>query len=640
MRLMSPPRLVVGTLPSARMGVGDLAARLPRRQLAGSASKDGAAPRPAEQLLGLLLLVPAALLVFGLIVYPLGYDVLLALTDARGFSGPGNFVGLRNFQLVFADSAFRVAALNSAVYTFVTASLRVVLAIAMALVLWQLRVGRAVLFILLFIPWVFPAALSAFAFYWLLSPPFHTFYTLPLLELRWIVAGWLGQDLWQVGAIALHDVWRSATFMAIFLLAGLNSLPTEQLDYARIECRGEWQRFWHVILPMLRRFLVLALLLSLVISFLDYTSIYLQTGGRITWPLVGTLAYQTSFFDGDSARGSAITLAQLPAWFLVLWIGFRLFEREPRAAPVREPEAGASWADQVPPPTQRLASTVRRPPRAWHAPARLVQTAWLAVRAVGIGLFAIFPIWWIMLQAIRPTYEDQYGNPFWTWNPTLDGFREALEGRSIWLWLGNTAIVLLIGVGITLVVSVLAGYALGRLRVPGRRWIARLLFASYFLPQPMVLVPIYQVFLATHLDNTLWSVILLNQTLTVPFATWLCFSFFEGLPADIEEHAALDGSRWRVFRGIVLPLSWPVIIAAGIFSAGVMASDYVYSGLLLVHNDVKTVAVGLGLIGISLDEFDSITGGIGLAAAPLVVACAAFAPAYVRGLSAAMLEGS
>jgi ABC-type sugar transport system permease subunit len=102
---------------------------------------------------------------------------------------------------------------------------------------------------------------------------------------------------------------------------------------------------------------------------------------------------------------------------------------------------------------------------------------------------------------------------------------------------------------------------------------------------------------------------------------------FDGLPMDVEEHAALDGSRVDVFRHIVLPMSWPVIIAAGIFSVGVMASDFVYAGLLLVHNDVKTIAVGLGLIGISLDEFDSISGGIGMAAAPLIVICAALAPA-------------
>jgi multiple sugar transport system permease protein len=257
-----------------------------------------------------------------------------------------------------------------------------------------------------------------------------------------------------------------------------------------------------------------------------------------------------------------------------------------------------------------------------------------------IVLFAVFPIWWILLQAVRPLSEDKYGNPFWTWHPTLKGFAEALEGRSLGMWLLNTGIVLLVGIALTLAASVLAGYALGRLRIPGRRWIARALFASYFLPQPMVLVPIYQVFVALRLDNTLLSVILLNQTLTVPFATWLCFSYFDGLPSEIEDHASLDGSRWQVFRHILLPMSWPVVIAAGIFAAGVMVSDFVYAALLLVHDDVKTISVGLGLIGISLDEFDSITGGIGIAAAPLVLVCAVFAPAYVRGLSAAMVEGS
>jgi ABC-type glycerol-3-phosphate transport system permease component len=87
-------------------------------------------------------------------------------------------------------------------------------------------------------------------------------------------------------------------------------------------------------------------------------------------------------------------------------------------------------------------------------------------------------------------------------------------------------------------------------------------------------------------------------------------------------------------------MSVPVLIAAGIFTAGVMSSDFVYAGLLLVHDQVKTIAVGLGLIGLSLDEFNSITGGIGATATPLVIACAAFAPAYVRGLTAAMVEGS
>ena len=597
--------------------------------------------RQREQLLGLVLLVPACVLIFGLIAYPLVYDLMLSVTNSS-LGDMGEFVGLANFVTLVTHAEFWIAARNSAIYTLLTSVARLGLGVGMALVLWQLRRGRGIVFLGLFVPWVFPAALTAVAFYWLMSPPFHTFYTLDLLRVRFALADLVGEDIWGVLAVAFHDVWRSSAFVAIFLLAGLNSIPNEQLEYARLECSSPWRRFWLVVLPAARRFLVLALLLSLILSFLDYISMYVQTGGRITWPLIGTYAYQMSFLNDKASLGAAATLLQLPVWLVVLWIGFRLFEREPRSPQLPELNDGwqgpADWSRGV---LGRgslpVAVHVRTSRARWR---KRLSPVWYTVLSLAIMVFALFPIWWIFLQAIKPTSEDPIGNPFWTWAPTLDGFEEVIHGRLVPQWLFNTAILLVVGITITLATSLLAGYALARLRVPGARWIARLLLASYFLPQPLVLIPIYQVFLLLRLDNTLASVILLDQTLTIPFATWLLFTYFDGLPTDIEEHASLDGSRWRVFRHIVLPMSVPVLIAAGIFTAGVMSSDFVYAGLLLVHDQVKTIAVGLGLIGLSLDEFNSITGGIGATATPLVIACAAFAPAYVRGLTAAMVEGS
>jgi multiple sugar transport system permease protein len=606
--------------------------------------------------IGLPLLAPAVILVFGLVAYPIVYDVSVALTDTRGFAGFSNFGALIN------EAEFWRAARNSLIYTVLTASVRLLLGVSMALALWRMRRGRVVVFLALFVAWIFPATLSAFAFYWLLSPPFHTFYTLTLLQLRWALAGLVGEDIWQVASVALHDVWRSSAFVAIFLLAGLNSLSTDQLDYARLECKSSWRRFWLVIVPMMRRFLVLSLLLSVVMSFIDYTGTYIEMGGRVTWPLIGTLAYQESFLNGHISLGSAMTLIQLPVWMVVLWIGFRLFERKVDMPPAPEPiSTAAAWsrrawapvpqADQLTQWGEALHSEIDRffdPELRSPTPGRKrriwrrhhLRPLTSAASGLAISAFAIFPVWWIFLQAVRPISEDRLGNPFWTWAPTLDGFTSALHGRLVGVWLLNTFIVLGFGIAITLVVSALAGYALGRLRVPAARWIARALFATYFLPFPMLLIPVYQIFQRLGLDNTLLAVILLNQTLTIPFATWLCFSYFDALPADVEEHARLDASNWAVLRRIVLPMSWPVLIASGVFAAGIMASDVVYAGLLLVHDNVKTVAVGLGLIGISLDEFDTISGGIGMAAAPLVLVCAAFAPAYVRGLSAAMVEGA
>src|SRR5262249_6142432 len=159
----------------------------------------------------------------------------------------------------------------------------------------------------------------------------------------------------------------------------------------------------------------------------------------------------TSFFEGDTALGAAATIAQLPAWFAILWLGFRLFEREPRPrvrevelAPIRsrreterelerEREAERLSTPSLPPASPRYRSPSGPTRRAsW---AKHLDQLRLALLGLLITIFAIFPVWWITLQAIRPTEEDQYGNPFWTWDPTYEGLLDAFEGREIWVWM-------------------------------------------------------------------------------------------------------------------------------------------------------------------------------------------------------------
>src|SRR5207245_9362971 len=145
---------------------------------------------------------------------------------------------------------------------------------------------------------------------------------------------------------------------------------------------------------------------------------------------------------------------------------------EPRGSTVREVDDGA-WAHGLltgPPAPPRPLPPLRRL-------RRIPVWLWLGAGAVFAVFYAVFPIWWIFLQAVRPVSEDALGNPFWTWSPTLAGFEAVIEGRLVGIWLLNTAIMLIVGVAITVGASVLAGYALGRLQVPGRRWIARLLVA-------------------------------------------------------------------------------------------------------------------------------------------------------------------
>jgi ABC-type glycerol-3-phosphate transport system permease component len=166
------------------------------------------------------------------------------------------------------------------------------------------------------------------------------------------------------------------------------------------------------------------------------------------------------------------------------------------------------------------------------------------------------------------------------------------------------------------------------------------MFACYFVPQFAVILPLFQIYNRSGLDNTLAGIMLVYLTLVVPFATWLFYSFFLGLDRDIEEHAWLDGTRLQAFFRVVLPMSWPVVIAAALFGVGMMASDLLYAGVFSLTNDTRTLPAGLGITAIDLNEWANVNAAILLASLPIIAACAGLGRYYVHGLRAALLEGA
>jgi multiple sugar transport system permease protein len=167
-----------------------------------------------------------------------------------------------------------------------------------------------------------------------------------------------------------------------------------------------------------------------------------------------------------------------------------------------------------------------------------------------------------------------------------------------------------------------------------------LMFFSYFIPQMAVVLPMFQIYNAFGLDNTIAGIVLLYLTLTTPFATWLFYVYFLGLDREVEEHAWLDARRRVAFFRVVIPMSWPVIIAAGLFAVGMMGSDVLYGSIFSLTNSTKTLPVGLGLTAIDLDEWANVNAAILISSLPIIVACAALGRYYVRGLRAALLEGA
>ena len=591
-----------------------------------------------RRLPGYLLCAPAFAAVFGLLLYPIVFDVRLSLTDASQFDVAGRFVGLDNYVRILSDPMFWTATGNTVALVLLVATVELVVGMLTALLLWWRFWGRSLIFLAVFVPWAFPSSFSAFAWYWLLLPPFHSFYTEQAIQAKFWLDGIFGVGAWQVLSIAIMNVWRGSSIIAIFLLAGFNAIPDELLDYGKLETSSRWRYFWRVVLPLNRRIVVLAVMVAATITYLDFVSMYAESGGRIVVPLVGTMAYTSGILGGQTSHAAALIVTQLPVAFLLAWIGLRFIEREPRAKsqPDQQPWRLETTAGAVVQPRRTARSA--RPPRRRLA-RRMVALGGLAA-AIAVLTFHLFPVYYTAIQAVRPLSEFQLGQIFWVHHPDLSGIAEAVHDPVLLRWGVNTVFVFGTALVVGLAASLLAGYSLARFDPPGARWLARIMFACYFVPQVAVILPLFQVYNATGLDNTLLGIVLIYLTLVIPFATWLFYSFFLGLDREIEEHAWLDASRVRTFVRVVLPMSWPVVIAAALFGVGMMGSDILYAGLFSLTNDTRTLPVGLGITAIDLEEWANVNAAILLSSLPIIVACAALGRYYVQGLRAALLEGA
>jgi multiple sugar transport system permease protein len=288
-------------------------------------------------------------------------------------------------------------------------------------------------------------------------------------------------------------------------------------------------------------------------------------------------------------------------------------------------------------------------PRPWWR--ALARGGLVAVAAI----YCVFPIYFVLVQSLKTAHEDVFGNPLIVTSPTVENFTDLFDQRGeargfvgrvlrrsypFFAWLENTLVVFAGAIALTLATSVAAAYALGRLRPPGFRWWRRAIFATYVVPQTILFVPLFRLVNGVGLDDNLLALVLLYPTMALPFCVWMLSVYFERLPREIEEAALIEGaSRATAFFRIILPLSRPVLVAAGIFTLGAIASDFTLASVFLLSDVNQTVPAGLGTMEVSLDEMLAVAG-INVLAIPVVLISAAFARGYVRGLTAAMLEGA
>jgi len=302
-------------------------------------SGGAAVPRPSvlERLqnnrntLGMVFMIPAAVLLLLFLTYPLALGVWLGFTDAK-IGRAGVFVGLENYVFLFGDSVTRLALFNTLFYTFIASILKFVLGLWLAILMNQRLRHTTLLRAIVLLPWIVPTALSAIAFWWIFDAQFSIVsWILVKLGLIDGYIDFLG-DPWNARFSTIAaNVWRGIPFVAISLLAGLQTISPSLYEAAAIDGATPWQQFRNVTLPLLTPIIAVVMTFSVLFTFTDFQLIYVLTrGGPLnSTHLMATLAFQRGISGGAIGEGAAIATAMVP--FLLGAIMFSYFGLQRRA---------------------------------------------------------------------------------------------------------------------------------------------------------------------------------------------------------------------------------------------------------------------------------------------------------------------
>ena len=255
----------------------------------------------------------------------------------------------------------------------------------------------------------------------------------------------------------------------------------------------------------------------------------------------------------------------------------------------------------------------------------------------------LFPFYWMTVTAVKPDAEllSREGNPFWVINPTLAHIKKLLFDTAYPDWLWNTIVVSVASTFLSIFCSVLAAYAIERLRFRGSRYVGMSIFLAYLVPPSILFIPLAAMVYKLNLFDTRLALILTYPTFLIPFGTWLLMGYFKSIPLELEECALIDGAtRLQILVKIILPLAVPGLISVGIFAFTLSWNEFIYALTFVSSSEVKTVPVGVvtELVEGDVYHWGSLMAGALFGSLPVAVLYSFFVEYYVSGLTGAVKE--
>ena len=278
--------------------------------------------------LGFWFMLPAGLILVSLLVYPLGLGIWLSFTNAT-IGSPGKFIGLDNYSWIFGDETFLHSIVFSLAYTLIASTVKFALGLYLALLLNKRLPFKALIRSIILIPFVVPTVLSAIAFWWIFDAQFSIIsWSLTRLGLIHHNIDFLGDPLLARACVIFANIWRGVPFVAITLLAGLQTVSPSLYEAATIDGATPWQNFRFITYPLLTPIIAVVMTFSVLFTFTDFQLIWVMTrGGPVNAThLMTTLSYQRAILGGSLGEGAAISSSMIPfllAAILVSWFGLQ-----------------------------------------------------------------------------------------------------------------------------------------------------------------------------------------------------------------------------------------------------------------------------------------------------------------------------
>jgi multiple sugar transport system permease protein len=278
----------------------------------------------------------------------------------------------------------------------------------------------------------------------------------------------------------------------------------------------------------------------------------------------------------------------------------------------------------------------------WSSGPRRFITLYLPLSIFVIVL--LFPFYWMAITAIKPNGElldYKNNNPFWVKSPTLDNINKLLFQTDYPQWLLTTMTVATVATALSLFASVLAAYAIQRLKFKGSNYVGLAIYLAYLVPPSILFIPLATLIFQFGLYDSQLALILTYPTFLIPFCTWLLIGYFKSIPYELEECAMIDGAtRLQTLWKITLPLALPGLISAGIFAFTLSWNEFIYALAFIQSAEKKTVPVAVltQLVEGDVYHWGSLMAGALLGSIPVAILYSFFVDYYVASMTGAVKE--